>query len=151
MMMEKEKPTGGTVGSMDKGNFSQIDCSSETGLCQVGAVEAVLCALGAVGRDHAVTREQVARALGLSSQDGSRTVSKLLEKEREEGVICSSGSGLFLPEDSEKGDVEVMAYISQVSRKGAGSFRSIRGAKRYIDMRLRRKSGQVEISEGANE
>ena len=148
-MMKKGKPTGGTVGSEGNDN-SQLQYNVQTAIGQ-GPIECVLRSLGAIGRDHAVTREQVARALGLSSQDGSRTVSKMLEKERAESVICSCGTGLFVPEESDKGDLEVIAYISEVSRKGAGSFKSIKGARRYIQKRQRRKTGQIEISEVRNE
>lgn len=145
MSLEKIRPTAGeTVGKGSGPDNYQSDCIAEARLCQ-GPVEAALRALGAVGRCNAVTREQVARAIGLSSQDGSRTVSKLLEREREKAVICSSGSGLFVPEDSEKGDLEVVAYIAEVTRKGAGSFRSIRGARRYIERRKCEKSGQLHI------
>lgn len=144
MSLEKNRPTAATVGKEGIDDNSQLHSTQSAELCQ-GAVEAVLRAMGAIGRDNAVTREQVARAMGLDSQDGKRSVSKILEAERVDSVICSSGSGLFVPEDSEKGDLEVVAYIAEVTRKGAGSFRSIRGARRYIERRKREKSGQLHI------
>ena len=112
-----------------------------------GLIAGTLAALGAVGRRNAVTRTVVARVLGMGSRDGQRTVSKLLEDERSEGVICSCGRGLFIPADSAEGDMEVEAYIAEVSRKGAGSFKSIRGAKKYLAQRKREKSGQVDLYE----
>lgn len=39
------------------------------------------------------------------------------------------------------------AYIAEVSRKGAGSFKSIRGAKKYLAQRQREKSGQMDLPE----
>ena len=112
-----------------------------------GLIAGTLEAIGAVGRRNAVTRTMVAMALGMASRDGQRTVSKLLEVERSDGVICSCGRGLFIPEDSPEGDREVAAYIAEVSRKGAGSFKSIRGAKKYLAQRQREKSGQMDLSE----
>lgn len=114
-----------------------------------GLIAGTLAALGAVGRRNAVTRTVVARALGMASRDGQRIVSKLLEAERSEGVICSCGRGIFIPADSAEGDREVAAYIAEVSRKGAGSFKSIRGAKKYLAQREREKSGQMDLSEVA--
>ena len=65
-------------------------------------------------------------------------------------MICSCGRGLFLPEDSAEGDREVAAYIAEVARKGAGSFKSIRGAKKYLAQRERERSGQVNITEATD-
>lgn len=115
-----------------------------------GLIAATLEAIGAVGRRNAVTRTVVARALGMGSRDGQRTVSKLLEDERSEGVICSCGRGIFIPADSAEGDREVAAYIAEVSRKGAGSFKSIRAAKKYLAQRQRERSGQVHITEATD-
>lgn len=46
-----------------------------------GLISGTLEAIGAVGRRNAVTRTVVAKALGMTSRDGQRTVSKLLESE----------------------------------------------------------------------
>ncbi len=110
-----------------------------------GLIAATLRSMGAVGRRNAVTRTQVARTLGMDTAEGKRTVSRLLERERPEGTICSSGNGLFVPEDSEEGDREVAAYIALVSKKAAGAFKSLKGAKKYIAQRKREKSGQLNL------
>lgn len=107
----------------------------------IGLVEATLQSMGAVGRDNAVTRAQVARALGLPHKDGARAVSKMLELERRTRVICSCGSGLFIPDEGVKGRAEIHAYMHKVEGIAKGSFRSIRGA------RLHQKNvpGQTEL------
>lgn len=110
-----------------------------------GLIAATLRSMGAVGRRNAVTRTQVARTLGMDTRDGKRVISKILEAERAEGIICSCSMGLFLPMDSDEGDQEVMSYIATVSRKGAGSFRSIKGARKYIARRQREKSWQTQL------
>lgn len=112
-----------------------------------GLIAATLEAIGAIGRHNSAPRLTVARSLGMDGRDGERAISKLLEIERKDSVICSCGRGLFLPEDSPEGDREVAAYIAEVSRKGAGSFKSIRGAKKYLAQRQREKSGQMDLSE----
>ena len=114
-----------------------------------GLIAATLKAIGAVGRCNSAPRLIVARSLGMDGRDGERAISKLLEIERKDSVICSCGRGLFLPEDSAEGDREVAAYIAEVSRKGAGSFKSIRGAKKYLAQRERERSGQMDLSEVA--
>ena len=110
-----------------------------------GLVAATLKAMGAIGRRNAVTRTEVARCLGMDTAEVKRTVSRLLERERPDGTICSSGSGLFIPEDSEEGDMEVAAYIAFVTKKAAGAFRSLAGARKYIAQRQRQKSGQTQL------
>lgn len=112
-----------------------------------GLIAATLEAIGAIGRHNSAPRLTVARSLGMDGRDGERAISKLLEIERKDSVICSCGRGLFLPEDSPEGDREVAAYIAEVSRKGAGSFKSIRAAKKYLAQRQREKSGQMDLSE----
>lgn len=114
-----------------------------------GLIAGTLEAIGAIGRHNSAPRLTVARSLGMDGRDGERAISKLLEIERKDSVICSCGRGLFLPEDSPEGDREVAAYIAEVSRKGAGSFKSIRGAKKYLAQREREKSGQMDLSEVA--
>lgn len=104
--------------------------------------EGLICAFlrknGAVGRNNAIPREETARGVGLSC---ARMVSKALEEERQSVVICSCERGLFLPTDDAEGDAEIMRYIQTVSRKGAGSFRSLAAARRY----LRHVRGQQQI------
>lgn len=114
-----------------------------------GLIAGTLEAIGAIGRHNSAPRLTVARSLGMDGRDGERAISKLLEIERKDSVICSCGRGLFLPEDSPEGDREVAAYIAEVSRKGAGSFRSIKQAKKYLAQRQREKSGQMDLSEVA--
>ena len=115
-----------------------------------GLIAGTLAALGAVGRHNSAPRLTVTRSLGMDGRDGERTISRLLEIERKDSVICSCGRGLFLPEDSPEGDREVAAYIAEVARKGAGSFKSIRGAKKYLAQRERERSGQVHITEATD-
>lgn len=115
-----------------------------------GLIAATLEAIGAIGRHNSAPRLTVARSLGMDGRDGERTISKLLEIERKNAVICSCGRGLFLPEDSPEGDREVAAYIAEVTRKGAGSFRSIQQAKKYLAQRQQERSGQVRLTEAAD-
>lgn len=116
-----------------------------------GLIAGTLAALGAVGRRNSAPRLTVARSLGMDGRDGERAISKLLEIERKDSVICSCGRGLFLPADSAEGDREVAAYIAEVSRKGAGSFKSIRGAKKYLAQRERERSGQIRLTEATDD
>ena len=105
-----------------------------------GLIAGYLRRIGAVRRRNSITRENVAKGVGLSS---ARQVSKVLEVERVTTVICSCSKGLFLPSDDAEGDAEVRRYIETVSRKGAGAFKSIAAARRY----LREVRGQQEITE----
>ncbi len=95
---------------------------------EVGAVEAVLLSMGAIGEEHAVTRRELAVALGLQ-KDGERKVSKLLEKERQTRVICSCKSGLFLPSEGLKGEMEVRRYLRKCEAICKGTFLSLRAAR----------------------
>ncbi len=70
-----------------------------------------------------------AKVLGLSDP---RYVSKMMEAERGDTVICSCGRGLFLPGDDEAGVREVRQYVGQVEGKGIGSLRSVRSARRWL-------------------
>lgn len=94
-----------------------------------GLIAGYLRRIGAIGRHNSMIREKVAVGVGLSS---ARQVSKVLEDERVTTVICSWSKGLFLPSDDAEGDAEVRRYIETVSRKGAGAFKSIAAARRYL-------------------
>ena len=131
-MNEKRMPS--SEGKSENGRphiSAEVQVDFTTG-CQarqeVGAVEAVLLSMGAIGQEHAVTRREVAVALGLQ-KDGERKVSKLLEKERQTRVICSCKSGLFLPSEGLKGELEIRAYRRKVEAVAKGCFMSLKGAR----------------------
>lgn len=108
----------------------QVDSTTGAGKGQeVGPVEAVLMSMGAIGQEHSVTRKEVAIALGLAQADRARTVSKMLEKERQTRVICSCKSGLFLPSEGLKGQLEIRAYRHKVEGVAQGAFRSLKAAR----------------------
>ena len=110
----------------------------------IGVVEAALRSMGAVGQENAVTRAQLAKALGLETKDGPRSVSKMLETERRTRIICGCAAGLFLPDEGLKGQAEIRAYIHKAEAMGRGIFRSLKGT------RLHQKvvPGQTELNVG---
>ena len=96
---------------------------------EVGPVERILLSKAAIGQENAVTRREIAVALGLAQADGPRTVSKMLEKERQTRVICSCKSGLFLPSQGLKGELEIRAYRRKIEAVAKGCFMSLKGAR----------------------
>jgi len=130
MPSSEGKSENGKQGCFD--GFVPVQGDSTTGAGkgqEVGVVEAVLRSKNAVGQEHAVTRREIAVALGLAQADGPRTVSKMLEKERQTRVICSSKSGLFLPSQGLKGELEIRAYRRKVEGIARGCFMSLKGAR----------------------
>ena len=135
--MENKKRVPLSEGKSENGKphiSAEVQVDFTTG-CQarqevvIGQVEMVLRSKNAVGQEHAVTRREVAVALGLAQADGPRTVSKLLEKERQTRVICSCKSGLFLPSEGLKGQLEIRAYRHKVEGVAKGAFRSLKAAR----------------------
>ena len=129
MPSSEGKSENGKQGCFD--GFVPVQGDSTTGAGkgqEVGAIETILRSKGAVGEENAVTRREVADALGLQ-KDGERKVSKLLEKERQTRVICSCKSGLFLPSEGLKGQLEIRAYRHKVERIARGCFMSLKGAR----------------------
>lgn len=114
-----------------------------------GLIASTLRALGAIGKENAVRRSDVARALGYDKpkSQGARRVSKVLETERKTDAICGCGSGIFLPDAGEKGREEMRQYIRMVEAMARGAFRSLKGTK----LRLKRVSGQTEMDLDATE
>ena len=110
-----------------------------------GLIAATLRAMGAIGKENAVTRAAVAAALGYDKQksQGARRVSKILETERKTDAICGCGSGIFLPDAGEKGREEMRQYIRMVEAMARGAFRSLKGTK----LHLKRIAGQTTMAE----
>ena len=109
-----------------------------------GIISGYLRRMGAIGRRNAIKRRDVAKGVGLSC---ARSVSRVLETERQTTVICSCDAGLFLPTDDAEGDLDVRNYIHNVSRKAAGAFRSLTAARHY----MKEVRGQQEITEVTRE
>lgn len=91
------------------------------------------------GRKYAITREnliETAVDLGYIDEECSnkyRTLKRLLEKAREEVVICNlqDGKGYFIPEPE---DVEYLKrYIKAEQSKGKSIFRNLQMAVRLYD------------------
>ena len=129
MPSSEGKSENGKQGCFD--GFVPVQGDSTTGAGkgqEVGPVERILLSKAAIGQENAVTRREIANALGLQ-KDGERKVSKLLEKERQGRTICSCARGLFLPAEGLKGEMEVRRYLRKCEAIAKGTFMSLRAAR----------------------
>lgn len=80
-----------------------------------------------VGRQNAVTREELRKLTGLNDRQIREMIS---QARRETPIISLDNKGYFIPSEDEKADVE--KWIKQEEHRAKSIFWSMAGAKKFI-------------------
>lgn len=129
MRLERERPTGGTVGGDGINHHSICDYSRDGRPLQ--EVSAALFSLGAFDQDHAASTDELCGRLGLSD---SRQLRVLISEERKHFPICSQGRGYFLSSlKTEQGRAAVRRSGSTIFRRGLEGIMTARRLFHLVD------------------
>lgn len=141
MSLERERPTGGTVGEGQDNSFPS-HCNHAAEICQ-GAVTAALRALHAFSYQDRASKHELCHMLGLSSP---RVLQELINQERKTAPICSSSAGGYWIGDpeSEVGRAEISSTAATMERRAVETFLTARALRRWTAVPL----GQLEIQGG---
>lgn len=108
-----------------------------------GPIETVLMSAKLAGEAGPIPSRVLMRRMGIHSM---RRFRLMLERERRERVILANRFGLFIPDDGEKGEAELLRYIRTGSARIRGQARALRTAK--AELRRRADAGQVTLDLG---
>lgn len=83
------------------------------------------------GAENAISARELKRITGIKT---SRALRRQISAEREKGALILSlpTVGYFLPDEGEKGQREVRAYVAVMTARAKHSFRMTNSARRFL-------------------